>query len=118
MRTSPTERSSTSGVFPTSSSSEGATTLGIPPPEVDRRAQLAEELVDAPRSRRGIRRDARLVVALDQFRLPPAESRQAEEVVARIPRPILDHPLAPLAAERRLRDEGQACGRRVMFDCF
>src|SRR2546425_4372629 len=116
MRTSRTGRSSTSGVFPISSSSEGATTLRIPAPDVDRGAELAEQLVDAPRSRRRICSDASPAVALDQLRLPSKQSREAKQVAAGIPGLVLDHPLSPLAAERRVRGEGQACGRRVAFD--
>ena len=107
----PTGCSSTSGVLPISSSSDCATTLRIAPPDVDRRAELAEQLVDAPGAcrrrtrRRAPRRGAR------RARAPALQPREAQQVVARVPRAVLDHPLAPLAAERRSRDERQAgCG--------
>src|SRR6266480_785949 len=116
MRTLPTGRSSTSGVFPISSSRDDATTLGIEAPAVDRRAELAEELVDAPGSRRCIRRDGSGAVALDQVRLAAVESRQTEQVAAGIPRALFDHPLAPFAAEWCARDEGQTRSRRMMLE--
>src|SRR5437763_5364733 len=100
MRTLPTGRSSTSGVSPISSSSDGATTLRIAPPEVDGRAELAEQLVDAPGARRRVRGDARAAVALDQFGLSAMQPREAEQVAPRIPGAVLDHPLPPLAPEQ------------------
>src|SRR2546423_3525923 len=116
MRTSPTGRSSTSGVSPIRSSSDVATTLGIAAPDVDRRTELAEQLVHAPGSRPRVRADAGRAVALDQVRRPSVESRQAEQVAARIPRTVFDHALAPFASERRARDARQARSRGVTFD--
>src|SRR4051794_6360036 len=108
MRTSPTECSSTSGVFPIRSRSDGATTLRIPPPDVDRGAQLAQELVDAPGSSRRVGRDAGGTATLDQLLLAPVQARQAQKVLAGIPCCVLDHALAPFAAERCGRHERQS----------
>src|SRR5438128_4170627 len=85
IRVSPTGDSSTSGVLPISSSSEGATALGIPLPHVDRRAELAEELVDAPELAAGVSRDPSRSVALDELGLAAAQARQTQQIVAGIP---------------------------------
>src|SRR6478752_7609516 len=107
-RTSPTRRSSTSGVLPIRSSSDGATTLGIAPPQVDGRAQLPEQLVDAPHAACRIGAHGRVAVTLGQLGGAAMQAREPEQVVLGIPAAFLDHALAPFAAQLGARDEGQA----------
>src|SRR6266508_5942002 len=107
MRTALTGFSSTSCVLPIRSSKDGATRLSIPPPNVDRRARLPEQLVHAPDSSGRVRRDTSRSVALTQFGRTSPQPREAKQIVARVPRSVLDHALAPLAAELRGRHEGQ-----------
>src|SRR5262245_39502542 len=116
MRAFPTGWSSTSGVLPIRSSSDGATTLRIAAPEVDRRPQLAEQLVDAPNASGGVRGDGGLAVTADQLLLAPVQSRQTEEVVGGTPRAVFDHPLAPFPAERRRGHERQSRRRCMALD--
>src|SRR5919204_3840842 len=115
MRVSPTGDSSTRGVLPISSSSDGATVLGTALPDVDGGAELADQLVDAPELAAAVRADGRLAVRLDEVALAPAHSRQAEQRLAGVPAAVLDHPLAPLAVERLDRDLRQSGlgGRRL-----
>src|SRR6266540_4222324 len=116
MRTSPTGASSTSGVFPTRSSSEGATVLSTAFPEVHGRTELPEQLVDAPELAGLPRRHIGPSVALDELRLAPAQAGQAKQVVAGVPASVLDHPFAPLASEARRRDELQPRSSRTALD--
>src|SRR5436305_14472854 len=115
MRTSPTGCSSTSGVLPISSSSDGATTLRISLPEVDRRAELAEQLVDAPDGIGRVGRDHGLAVTTGQLVEAATEARESQQALPRVPGAFLDHLLAPLAAELRAGDERQAGGGGVPF---
>src|SRR5712691_10425730 len=99
MRTFPTGWSSTSGVFPTRSRTDRATVLRIPPPDIGRRAQLAEELVDAPTLPGRIRGDASRSVALEEVRLAAVQPGKLEQVAARVPGSVFDHALPPLTGE-------------------
>src|SRR5919202_1157048 len=107
-RTSPSGRSSTSGVLPIRSRRDGARALATSLPNVDRGAELPEQLVDAPQLAAAIRRDGGLAVGGDELGLAAAEPRQPEERLGRVPRAVLDHALAPLTAKLLDRDLRQA----------
>src|SRR4030095_1179021 len=113
---SPTAFNSTSGVLPTSSSRLCATTLRIAPPDVDRRAELSEELVDPPYVGCRVGVDVRVAVTITQLGFQAVQSRQAQQVVAGVPRPVLNHSFPPFAAELRLGDEVQPSGTCVPFE--
>src|SRR5581483_916271 len=100
--------SSTSGVRPTRSSRLPATALRTPLPDVDRRTELAEELVDAPDEpgERGV--DRGVPVERGELVAPALQPADLQQVGARIPRAVLDHPLAPLGADRVDRAEPEA----------
>src|SRR6266487_4140303 len=73
-RTSPTGRSSTSGVLPISSSSDGATTLRIALPDVHRRTQLPDHLIDPPQLTAADGVDRRRTVLRDERGLAPLQA--------------------------------------------
>src|SRR2546421_847535 len=108
IRTSPTGFNSTSGVSPTRSSTDAAIVLRIAPPDVDRRAELAKELIDTPARSGDIRVDVSRSVTFEQFLLASLQPGKAEQVAARVPRSVFDHALTPLAPERDGRLESQA----------
>src|SRR6266516_178386 len=114
-RTLPTGLSSTRGVLPTSSSSECATVLGIPLPDVDRRTELAEELVDPPELPAGVRRDAARSMAFEELGLATLQAGQTQEIAAGVPASVLDHALAPLASELRGREKREARRRGAVL---
>src|SRR5580765_624498 len=91
--------SSTSGVSPIRSRSECATPLRTTLPDVDGRAELAEELVNAPREPSGCGVDGRCAVPLDELGFTAAQARELQQVVGGAPGRLLDHRLAPLGAE-------------------
>src|SRR5690242_13242331 len=108
--------SSTSGVLPTSSSRLGTVALGIALPQVDRRAELAEELVDPPELAAAPGLDVGGAEPRDELGLAAAQAREPEQRVARIPRAVLDGALAPLGAELLPLDEREARVLRVPLD--
>src|SRR5437016_14601294 len=87
---------STSGVSPTRSSTDAAIVLRIVPPDVDRRAQLAEELIDTPARSGDIRVDVSRPVTFEQFLLASLQPGKAEQVAARVPRSVFDYAVATL----------------------
>src|SRR5215211_795019 len=92
-------RSSTSGVLPTKSTSEDATPLCTTLPDVDRRAEFAEQLVDAPREPAGRGGDGVFAVSLGELRVTAPQAREPEQVLPDVPPAVLEHPLAPFGAE-------------------
>src|SRR5437588_12633372 len=99
MQVAPSGRSSTSGVDPTRSSRFDASTLCTPLPDIDGRAELSEQLVQAPEPPSRSRRDAGCAVPLDQLGLAPAQACDLERVGTRVPLAVLEHPFSPFGAQ-------------------
>src|SRR5438105_803725 len=111
MKSDGSRSASSSGVPPISWRRLSAVALATALPHVDRRAELPEQLVDPPERAAGVGVDRGLSVGLHELLPPAPEPREPEQRVARVPGAILDHPLAPLAAELFDGEELEA-GRR------
>src|SRR5918912_2371590 len=108
MRVSPTGVSATSGVEPISSSRFGATTLRTAFEHVDRRARLAEDLVDAPEQAAALGFDGCAAELLDKLRLATLEPRERQQIGNCIPRAVLEHPFSPLTVKLLAADDLEA----------
>src|SRR5919201_1655078 len=116
MRTSPTGRSSTSGVLPISSRRLEATALRTALPHVDRRAELADHLVDAPEMAAADCIDRGAAMRVDELAFAPLQAGKQEQGIGAFPRSAFDHPFAPLAFEPVQGDLREACVARCGLD--
>src|SRR5919201_2842781 len=117
MRTSPTGRSSTSGVLPISWRRFDATTASaMPLPHVHRWAQLPDQLVDAPQLAAAHSVDGGRTLRRNESVFAAMQARKHEERRRGIPSAVLDHPFAPFARESVNRNLLESCVARRRLD--